>query len=34
MTVVEDNPVRWQEMVDLAVERQAEWAAFSADAGS
>jgi quercetin dioxygenase-like cupin family protein len=34
MTVVEENPARWQEMVDLADERQAEWAAFSADAGS
>ena len=34
MKVVEDNPVRWQEMVDFAVERQAEWAAFSADAGA
>ena len=30
MKVVEDNPVRWQEMVDLAVERHAVWAAFSA----
>jgi len=30
MKILEDNPARWQEMVDLAVERQTEWAAFSA----